>query len=304
MSPSEVYEAGLCSTIPTVFDECKDDWISKNGTCYQDSCCATFEASEHVLVSVQRDDAQAATSWFYRMAQFSHVVFSCVGIVIATFYVSKYASKHMLPSNVRVLVNIMLLLIVAHSIDMTVIHAVISTLAVIWIYRNDDPDAYLLSCINLPSASVADMTTVTIVIFPINFVCFFLSIVLFRHFKRKEKGSRFDIVRHFTAAVDVESSEFLYRTTGTQAAMMVLFSVASLTMRVFYHSLPRPIGLAVATLSYTFSIYSLVVPLVMLIYARGTTNHRKERIWSQVGLKSVGVEGADHYFGMMKTQWE
>lgn len=138
-------------------------------------------------------------------------------------------------------------------------------------------------------------------------------------FSRLSSSSRFDMARHFTAAVDVESSEFLYRTTGTQAFFMALFSVTSLLMRFFYHDVPRTIGITIATLSYVsvpedyesyvsrlqiFSIYSFVVPLVMVRYARRTTDNRKSRILSQVGVKSVGAEGADNYFGMMKSQWE
>uniref|UniRef100_A0A1I7TAV6 Serpentine receptor class gamma n=2 Tax=Caenorhabditis tropicalis TaxID=1561998 RepID=A0A1I7TAV6_9PELO len=182
--------------------------------------------------------------------------------------------------------------------------AVISTSIILWVYRNEDPDTYLLSCLNVPRASVTDMTMATVVVFPINFVCFFLSIRLFRHFKRKEEGSRFDIVRHFTAAVDVESSEFLYRTTGTQAAIMALFSVASLAMRLVYNHIPRAIGITIATLSYIFSIYSFVVPLVIVHYVQRTCQNRKSRILNHVGMKSVGAEGAENYFGMMKSQWE
>ncbi|EGT30837.1 CBN-SRB-18 protein [Caenorhabditis brenneri] len=363
MTPQEVYEAGLCTVVPTVFHKCENDVISKNGTCYQDSCCMSFEA---------------ATSWYYRLAQFSHVVFSSIGLIIIALYLWRYRPKHILPDNVRVLVDIMLLLIVVHCVDMILMHlfhiiksflvipsepcsvrekvsfcapfrytyafcsmslaictyciyidrlacafyrnysknqkfiliaqliqlAVFSTSVVLWVYRNEDPDTYLLSCLNVPVASVGDMAKATVAIFPINFLCFFMSIGLFRHFKKKEKGSRFDIVRHFTAAIDVESSEFLYRTTGTQAAVMALFSVASLSMRLVYNHIPRSIGITIATLSYIFSIYCFVVPLVIVHYVRQTCQNRKSRILSHVGLKSVGVEGAENYFGMMKSQWE
>ena len=81
-------------------------------------------------------------------------------------------------------------------------------------------------------------------------------------------SSRFDIVRHFTAAIDVESSEFLYRTTGTQAAVMALFSVASLSMRLVYNHIPRPIGITIATLSYvSFSgVWSTGPDLIRLVF--------------------------------------
>ncbi|EFO87731.1 CRE-SRB-18 protein [Caenorhabditis remanei] len=365
MTPVETYEAGLCTVIPNVFQKCENDWISRNGTCYQDSCCMSFEA---------------ATSWYYRLAQFSHVVFSIAGLIVIITYLIRFRPKHILPENVRVLVDIMILLIVAHSIDMILLHlyhivqsfrvssaepclirekvsfcapfrytyafcsmalaictyciyidrvacafykhytknqrfiliaqlvqlVVISTSIVLWVYRNEESDTYLLSCLNVPVASVADMTKATVAVFPINFVCFFLSIGLFRHFKRKEEGSssRFDIVRHFSAAVDVESSEFLYRTTGTQAAIMALFSVVSLAMRLVYNSLPRPVGLTIATFSYIFSIYSFVVPLIIVQYVRKTSENRKSRILSHVGLKTVGSEGAQNYFEMIKSQWE
>uniref|UniRef100_A0A1I7TAV8 Neur_chan_memb domain-containing protein n=1 Tax=Caenorhabditis tropicalis TaxID=1561998 RepID=A0A1I7TAV8_9PELO len=75
-------------------------------------------------------------------------------------------------------------------------------------------------------------------------------------------------------------------------------------MRFFYEDTPRPLHLTFATLSYVFSMYSFVVPLVMVDYSRKREDTRKAKIWSHVKLKSVGVEGADNYFGMMKSQWE
>ncbi|CCD62998.1 Serpentine receptor class beta-18 [Caenorhabditis elegans] len=363
MTSEEIHAAGLCSVVPTIFQNCDNDWISKNGTCYQDSCCMSLET---------------ATSWYYRLAQFSHVVFSFMGLIIVVVYILRYRSRHILPENVRVLVDFMLLFIVAHSIDMIVLHIyhiiqsfqanisdpcfvrekvsfcapfrytfsfcsmglaictyciyidrlacayyknytkhqrlilaaqicqliVISSLIIIWVYRNEEPNTYLLSCLNVPVASVEDMAKATIAVFPINFICFFLSIGLFRHFKKKEEGSRFDIVRHFTASVDVESSEFLFRTTGTQAALMALFSVASLLMRLVYNFLPRQVGLTIATLSYIMSIYCFTVPLVIVKCVQKTSALRKSRISSHVGLKAMGVEGASNYFEMMKSQWE
>ncbi|KAF1752406.1 hypothetical protein GCK72_018961 [Caenorhabditis remanei] len=170
---------------------------------------------------------------------------------------------------------------------------VIATSIVLWVYRNEESDTYLLSCLNVPVASVADMTKATVAIFPINFVCFFCRLACFDILKEKKK-----------AAVDVESSEFLYRTTGTQAAIMALFSVVSLAMRLVYNSLPRPVGLTIATFSYIFSIYSFVVPLIIVQYVRKTSENRKSRILSHVGLKTVGSEGAQNYFEMIKSQWE
>uniref|UniRef100_A0A8R1HID8 Uncharacterized protein n=1 Tax=Caenorhabditis japonica TaxID=281687 RepID=A0A8R1HID8_CAEJA len=363
MTPLNVYEAGLCSAIPTIMRQCEYDSISRSGICYEDSCCTSVET---------------ATSWHYRLAQASHVGFSACGIVLLFWYVLKLSSKHMLPANVRVLVNIMLLLMLTHSVDMIIFHiyhivqsfrippdnpcfvrekvsfcapfrytfsfctmtlgictyciyidrlacalyknyarhqkwilalllvklTVISVSLVLWVYRKEDPDAYVLSCINVPPNSARDMALATAVILPVNIVCFFLSIVLFRVFKKRVKGSRFDITLHFTAAVDVESSEFLYYTTGAQAALMTLFSVCSLAMRFFYYKLPRPIAITVATLSYIFSINSVIIPWVMMRFAKSSSVQRKSRISGHVAMKTMGMEGADHYFGMMKSQWE
>ena len=74
------------------------------------------------------------------------------------------------------------------QVNFNLLQVVIATSIVLWVYRNEESDTYLLSCLNVPVASVADMTKATVAIFPINFVCFFLSIGLFRHFKRKEEG--------------------------------------------------------------------------------------------------------------------
>lgn len=45
MTSEEIHAAGLCSVVPTIFQNCDNDWISKNGTCYQDSCCMSLEVS-------------------------------------------------------------------------------------------------------------------------------------------------------------------------------------------------------------------------------------------------------------------
>ncbi|CAO4376594.1 unnamed protein product [Caenorhabditis nigoni] len=273
MTPLETFEAGLCTVIPTVFEKCENDWISKNGTCYQDSCCMSFEA---------------ATSWYYRMAQFSHVVFSGIGIVIIITYLISYRPKHILPENVRVLVDIMLLLIFVHSIDMILLH----------LY-------HIIRSLQVSSADPCLIREKVSFCAPFRYTYAFCSMALaICTYGIYIDRSRFDIVRHFSAAVDVESSEFLYRTTGTQAAIMALFSIASLGMRLVYNSLPRPVGLTIATLSYIFSIYSFVVPWVIVQYVQKTSENRKSRILSHVGMKSVGAEGAENYFGMMKSQWE
>ncbi|UMM32181.1 hypothetical protein L5515_006075 [Caenorhabditis briggsae] len=299
MTPMETFEAGLCTVIPTVFEKCENDWISKNGTCYQDSCCMSFET---------------ATSWYYRMAQFSHVVFSGIGIVIIITYLISYRPRHILPENVRVLVDIMLLLIFAHSIDMILLHLyhIIRSLQV----SPSDP------CLIREKVSFCAPFRYTYAFcsmaLAICTYCIYIDRLACAFYKQYSKNqrfiliaqlvqlvsSRFDIVRHFSAAIDVESSEFLYRTTGTQAAIMALFSVASLGMRLVYNSLPRPVGLTIATLSYIFSIYSFVVPWVIVQYVQRTSENRKSRISSHVGMKSVGAEGAENYFGMMKSQWE
>ncbi|CAI2355187.1 unnamed protein product [Caenorhabditis sp. 36 PRJEB53466] len=354
---------GACSVVSTIFKPCPNDWISENGTCYEDSCCTSYVT---------------ARSWYYRLAQLSHVVFSCFALIVIPVYTWRYSSKHMLPENVRVLINIMLLLMFAHSIDMILIHTyhiyqsflvvasnpcfvrvqvsfcalyrytysfctlglttcqyclyidrllcafyrhyvrrqktirnlllfkcVATTgLVVAWVYREEDSDSYLLSCLNIPLASMVDLSLVTAAVFPINLICFFLSITMFRHFKKKEDRSRFDINVHFTAAVDVESSEFLYYVTRTQAIFIVLYPILIMSVRFFYEITPRPLHLTLATLGYVFDIYTFAVPLVMIDYSKKTTGNRKEKIWKQVKLKSVGKEGADHYFGMIKSQWE
>ncbi|CAP22167.2 Protein CBR-SRB-19 [Caenorhabditis briggsae] len=363
LTASDFFASDLCTVNSTIKKVCLNDTISKLGTCYEDSCCTSFET---------------ATSWHYRIAQGSHVVFSCLGIIVIAIYVLKYASKHMLPTNVRVLVSIMLLLMFAHSIDMIMIHVyhisksfqAIATIPcsvrvqvsfcalfrytfsfctlglafcqyclyidrlfcalynnyskyqdviqyvlvlkwismtagiIVWVYREEDSDSYLLSCLNIPLDSMVDLSFVTAAVFPINIVCCFLSVIMFRHFKKKENRTRFELNSHFTAAVDVESSEFLYIVTISQAIFIVIYPVLSLSMRFFYEDTPRPLHLTFATLSYVFSIYCFVIPFVMIDYGRKRDDTRRTRIWSHVKLKSVGAEGADNYFGMMKSQWE
>uniref|UniRef100_A0A8R1HGQ0 Uncharacterized protein n=2 Tax=Caenorhabditis japonica TaxID=281687 RepID=A0A8R1HGQ0_CAEJA len=360
---SDFFASELCTVVSTIKKECLNDWISKNGTCYEDSCCTSLET---------------ATSWHYRLAQLSHVVFSAIGLVIMCIYTWRYASKIMLPENVRVLMNIMLGLMFAHSIDMIAIHMfhiyrsflvtpanpcfvrvqvsfcaffrntysfctiglafcqyciyidrllralfkdyvqyqkiirwalvvkwfVVSAGVIIWVYREEDSDSYLLSCLNIPLDSMGDLTMVTAAVFPINIVCCFLSVVMFRHFNKRVHRSRFEINLHFTAVVDVESSKFLYVVTRTQAIFIVIYPVLSIAMRFFYEDTPRPLHLTFATLSYVFSVYCCAVPAVMVNYVRGVTGNRMTKILSHVKIKSVGKEGADNYFGMMKSQWE
>lgn len=107
LTTSDFLFSDLCSVNTTSTKTCYNDWISRPGTCYEDSCCVSFET---------------ATSWYYRTAQASQVVFSSMGLVVLTVYALKYSSKHMLPSNVRVLVNIILILMFTHSIDMIIFH--------------------------------------------------------------------------------------------------------------------------------------------------------------------------------------
>ena len=107
LSATDFFASDLCTVHSTNTKTCNNDWISKPGTCYEDTCCTSFET---------------ATSWYYRLAQGSHVIFSLLGLLVIIIYASKYSSKHMLPDNVRVLVNIMLILMFAHSIDMILIH--------------------------------------------------------------------------------------------------------------------------------------------------------------------------------------
>ncbi|EFO87957.1 CRE-SRB-19 protein [Caenorhabditis remanei] len=363
LSATDFFASDLCTVHSTNTKTCNNDWISKPGTCYEDTCCTSFET---------------ATSWYYRLAQGSHVIFSLLGLLVIIIYASKYSSKHMLPDNVRVLVNIMLILMFAHSIDMIMIHVyhisqsykavvsnpcavrvqvsfcalfrytfsfctlglafcqyclyidrllcafyndylkyqkviqyllvmkwiILSAGVIAWVYREEDSESYLLSCLNIPLDSMVDLSFVTAAVFPINIICCFLSVIMFRHFKKKENRSRFEINSHFTAAVDVESSEFLYIVTISQAVFIVIYPVLSLSMRFFYEDTPRPLHLTIATLSYVFSIYCFVIPLVMVDYGRKRDGTRRTRIWSHVKLKSVGKEGADNYFGMMKSQWE
>uniref|UniRef100_A0A1I7T4U8 G_PROTEIN_RECEP_F1_2 domain-containing protein n=1 Tax=Caenorhabditis tropicalis TaxID=1561998 RepID=A0A1I7T4U8_9PELO len=107
ITAQDFFASDLCTVHSKINKVCLNDWISKNGTCYEDSCCTSFET---------------ATSWYYRCAQGSHVVFSFLGLIVIMVYVLKFSSKHMLPDNVRVLVNIMLILMFAHSVDMISIH--------------------------------------------------------------------------------------------------------------------------------------------------------------------------------------
>ncbi|KAF1752407.1 hypothetical protein GCK72_018962 [Caenorhabditis remanei] len=339
LSATDFFASDLCTVHSTNTKTCNNDWISKPGTCYEDTCCTSFET---------------ATSWYYRLAQGSHVIFSLLGLLVIIIYASKYSSKHMLPDNVRVLVNIMLILMFAHSIDMIMIHVyhisqsykaivsnpcavrvqvsfcalfrytfsfctlglafcqyclyidrllcafyndylkyqkviqyllvlkwiILSAGVIAWVYREEDSESYLLSCLNIPLDSMKLCT------------------------KNLDSRSRFEINSHFTAAVDVESSEFLYIVTISQAVFIVIYPVLSLSMRFFYEDTPRPLHLTIATLSYVFSIYCFVIPLVMVDYGRKRDGTRRTRIWSHVKLKSVGKEGADNYFGMMKSQWE
>ncbi|EGT30792.1 CBN-SRB-19 protein [Caenorhabditis brenneri] len=363
ISASDFFVSDNCTVHPKIDKICSNDVISKPGTCYEDSCCTSLET---------------ATSWYYRGAQGSHVVFSFLGLIVILTYVLKYSSKHMLPCNVRVLVTIMLILMFAHSIDMVMIHVyhivqsykavptnpcfvrvqvsfcalfrytfsfctlglafcqyclyidrllcalysnyikyqkviqyvlvvkwfVMSAGVITFVYREENPNDYLLSCLNIPLDSMVDLSFVTAAVFPINIICCFLSVIMFRHFKKKENRSRFEINSHFTAAVDVESSEFLYIVTMSQAVFIVIYPVLSLTMRFFYEDTPRPLHLTFATLSYVFSIYSFVIPLVMVNYGRKREDNRRAKIMNHLKLKSVGAEGADNYFGMMKSQWE
>ncbi|CCD62990.1 G_PROTEIN_RECEP_F1_2 domain-containing protein [Caenorhabditis elegans] len=363
LTTSDFLFSDLCSVNTTSTKTCYNDWISRPGTCYEDSCCVSFET---------------ATSWYYRTAQASQVVFSSMGLVVLTVYALKYSSKHMLPSNVRVLVNIILILMFTHSIDMIIFHVyhifrsykavesdpcsvrvkisfcapfryiysfctlglafcqycvyidrllcalykeyikyqkviqyllvilwvIVTTGVVVWVYRDANLDAYLLSCLNVPLDSMLDLSYVTATVFPINIGCCFLSMVMFRHFKKKENKSRFEIISHFTASVDVDSSEFLYIVTISQAVFIVVYPVLSLSMRYFYAETYRPVHLTIATLVYVFDIYCFVVPLAMVNYGRNRTDTRRAKIWSHVKIKSVGKEGADNYFGMMKSQWE
>ncbi|CAB3398768.1 unnamed protein product [Caenorhabditis bovis] len=174
---------------------------------------------------------------------------------------------------------------------------------IVWVYRNENSDAYLLSCLNVPLESMMDLTLVTAILFPINVFCLLLSIFLFRSFRSQQKLSRFDVKKHFKASVDVDSCEFLWRTTATQAIFIIAYPILSITMRYFYEYTPRPIHVTWATSSYVFSVYSFAVPSVMLHYVRNYQLNRRERIWNHVKLKSVGVEGADNYFNSLKNQW-
>ncbi|CAI5453073.1 unnamed protein product [Caenorhabditis angaria] len=355
-------EDPLCTVTPSIFQTCSNDSISKNGTCFEDSCCTS------VLT---------ATSWYYRLAQFSHIFFSALGIFVILIYLKSYSKTLILSFNIRVFVNFVIFLIIIHSIDMIVIHVYhlfqsfripltnpcfvrvrvsfcapfrnfysfsllalavtqysiyidrlicifwssyskyhrwvlvilvghiifITTYAIIWIFREEDSDSFLLSCLNIPLASMEDLVSVTAFLFPVNILCFFLSILIFRIFQKRQKDSRFNMKAHFKDVIDVQSSEFLYHLTGTQAIFIVVYPVLSITMRVFYYDTPRPLHLTFATLSYIFSIYSFVVPLQLIIYAYKSHKIKKDRIFSHVKMKSVGTEGADNYFNSLRNQW-
>ncbi|CAD6191976.1 unnamed protein product [Caenorhabditis auriculariae] len=175
--------------------------------------------------------------------------------------------------------------------------------AVRWVYRDANPSATLLSCINVPLDSIVDMSMLTAFLLPINFICFFLSLYLFSSYKKTQRRSRFDIHRHFLAVIDVDSSEFLRRTTATQAFMTVVYPVAILVVRYTYEYVTRPIHLTLATSAYIFSFMSFLVPLVMIYSVQKYQFMRKQKIFDHLSLKSVGSEGSDNYFNGLKEQW-